>query len=84
MPMQKYNKSEGKLDVLTGRQAHVLNSHFQRTGKTDLGAFSEDERKAFDADLASARKQDEAEQKELFAAQDKAADEGMHDKSDEK
>lgn len=59
--MKKYTQSEGSLDVLTGRQANALNESFRRTGKYNLDDFSQEERAALDADLASAKTQDDAE-----------------------
>lgn len=71
--MQKYNKSEGKIQVLTGRQANVLHSHFQRTGKTDIGNFTDEEKENFYSELEQARKEDEEEQRDL----ERASSEGM-------
>lgn len=61
--MEKYTQSEGKLEVLRGRAAHVLNRHFKKTGKAAVSDFSDDERKEFDADLKEAQKKDDEEQK---------------------
>lgn len=76
--MQKYNKAEGKLEVLVGRASHVLNDHFRRTGKYSLSKFTEKEREAFEEDLLSAQKEDEAEAQ---VSEPKPAAEKVVDKS---
>ena len=52
--MKKYTKGEGKLEVLRGAQANVLNQHFAKTGKYQVSDFTEEERKALDEDLTNA------------------------------
>jgi hypothetical protein len=65
MAMEKYNKAEGKLEVLAGHASHVLNDHFHRTGKYSVSEFNDEEKAAFESDLQAAMKADEAEQKDL-------------------
>jgi hypothetical protein len=55
MAMKKTNKSEGKLEVLRGPEAEVLNQHFARTGKYAVSDFSDDERAALDESLNEVR-----------------------------
>ena len=62
MTFQKFNSAEGKLEVLSGRAANVLNEHFRRTGKYVVSDFSADEKTALDSDLTRAIKEDSAEQ----------------------
>jgi hypothetical protein len=53
--MRKTNKSEGKIEVLRGPEAQVLNEHFAKTGKYAVSDFSDDERQALDTDLNEVR-----------------------------
>lgn len=58
--MKKYTQAEGELEVLRGLEAQALNDHFAKTGKRAVSDFSDEERKALDADLAEARRQETA------------------------
>ena len=52
--MRKTTKGEGKIKVLRGRSAEVLNEHFAKLGKYALSDFTEEEREALDQALAVA------------------------------
>lgn len=52
MAIKKTTKGEGKLEVLRGESAEVLNKHFAKTGKYALSEFSEDEMNEFRSELA--------------------------------
>jgi hypothetical protein len=51
--MRKTTRGEGKIEVLRGRSAEVLNEHFAKTGKYAVSDFSDQEREDLDADLTS-------------------------------
>jgi len=49
--MKKTTKGEGKIEVLRGEEAQVLNDHFAKTGKYAVSDFNEEEREALDQSL---------------------------------
>jgi len=64
-----------KLEVLRGKEAQVLHTHMQRTGKYQLSDFTEEEMATLREELERAREAEETEQKEarkLLDAQKKA------------
>lgn len=61
--MKKTGDAE-KLEVLRGREAQVLHSHMQRTGRYSVADFTEDEMKLLKFELKQARDQDERDEKE--------------------
>jgi hypothetical protein len=52
--MRKYSDSEGKLEVLRGEEAVVVNEHLSKTGKA-VSDFDDSERQALHADLDRVR-----------------------------
>lgn len=52
MAMKKYTQSES-IEVLRGKEAQVLNDHFEKTGKASLSAFSAEEKKNVLSELNS-------------------------------
>lgn len=76
MAMKKYTQSEGKLEVLRGREANVLNDHFSKTGKFAVSDFSDDEREALNADLDAARQAEKEDAQSLAAAESDAQRDG--------
>lgn len=58
--MRKTTKGEGKIEVLRGRQAEVLNEHFAKTGKYAVSDFSDDERELLDSELAASKSDEES------------------------
>lgn len=71
MAMKKTSQGEGKIEVLRGEEAQVLNDHFAKTGKYAVSDFSEDEREALDADLSQTR-EEKAEHRDEPASKDEA------------
>lgn len=59
--MKKTTKGEGKLNVLRGPDAELLNQHFAKTGKYQLSDFSEDELDQFQSEMEAQKHQDEFE-----------------------
>jgi hypothetical protein len=59
--MRKTTKGEGKIEVLRGRSAEVLNEHFSKTGKYAVSDFSEQEREDLDADLNAVEAEENTE-----------------------
>lgn len=55
MAMRKTTKGEGKLNVLRGEEAQVLNDHFAKTGKYAVSDFSDQEKEDLDASLNEVR-----------------------------
>jgi hypothetical protein len=53
--MKKTTQSEGKIEVLRGREAEVLNEQFAKTGKYAVSDFSDDERNELDQALNEVR-----------------------------
>lgn len=51
MAMKKTTKGEGKLKVLRGDEAQVLNDHFAKTGKYAVSEFSSEEREELNSAL---------------------------------
>jgi hypothetical protein len=65
MAMQKKG-DEQKVEVLRGREANVLHSHMEHTGKTSLSRFSDSEMEELNRDLETARREEAAEQARLL------------------
>lgn len=58
--MRKYTQSEGKLEVLRGQEAQVLNDHFNKLGKRKVSDFSEEEIEALEAELNAVRQEEQS------------------------
>lgn len=48
--MRKYTQAE-KIEVLSGREAQVINEHFEKVGKYQVSAFSDEEKDSLLEDL---------------------------------
>lgn len=59
MAMRKTTRGEGKLNVLVGREAQVLNDHFRKNAKYALSEFSDEEMEALQSDLSAAKAAEE-------------------------
>lgn len=68
------DKSKVLDTVFRGREAQVFSDHMEKTGKV-LGDFTDEERKAFEADLNEARRVELNEQNARESALDRTADE---------
>lgn len=53
--MKKTTKGEGKLQVLRGDEAQVLNDHFAKTGKYAVSEFSSEEKDELESALDAAK-----------------------------
>lgn len=70
MAMKKTTKGEGKIEVLRGREAEVLNEHFAKTGKYAISDFNDDERDALDSELEETRVKEESPKVETRGGDD--------------
>ena len=55
MAIRKVADGEGKIEVLRGEEAQVLNEHQAKTGKYAVSDFSDEERKALESDLSKVK-----------------------------
>ena len=83
MAMRKTNKSEGKIEVLRGRKAEVLNEHFAKTGKYTVSEFSDEEREHLDADLNQVDSDENPENTSTLYADQEAEDRANESKGGE-
>ena len=60
MAIKKTSQGEGKLNVLRGSDAELLNDKFAKTGKYRLSDFSEEELEEFQSEMEAQKNDAEA------------------------
>lgn len=65
MAMKKTTQSEGKIEVLRGREAEVLNEQFAKTGKYAVSDFSDEERQELDEALNAVKAEENTPEVEV-------------------
>lgn len=74
MAMRKTTQSEGKLEVLRGREAEVLNEKFAKTGKYAVSDFSPEERQELEDTLSEVRREEPEVEVSETATKDEGGD----------